>query len=123
MKPIDKLFLDQGDYFKTQIDTFLSLGISDVLDFAYDINSVDEYLQQKKQEIRNCILELFKNKKRYKFRETDEDFELTDDFFEYTLLYDGNLAKFKKHLKVASTQQLQRYHIVLFQEDLLLEKE
>ena len=118
-----KIFLQQGEFFREQIDTFLKLGISEVLDYSFNIQAIEDYLENKKQSIRQSILTLFKNKKNYRFQETGEDFILSEDFFEYTLNFDGNLAKFKNHLKKASAKDLYRYEIILFKEFLLIKND
>lgn len=119
---VHNLFLQQGDYFKEQVRLFLSLGIDNVLDYAFTNDKVFQYVENKRLQLIDEILQLFKNKKKYKFQYTGEDFELTEDFFEYTLLFYGNLAKFKRYLQKCSNSELFEYYRILFKDDLLSEK-
>lgn len=123
MDTIAVFFKNQGDTIKLYVDAFLSNPISDVLNYAFEIEKIEDYLESRKVIIVDKILELFKNHKKYVFAETDDDFVLGNDFFEFVLDFDGDLLKFKRHLKKASVKQLRTYEIKLFEENLFLEKE
>lgn len=122
MNNINHFFLSQGNVIRLHVDAFLSIEISEVLNYAYRLESVEAYVESEKQIIRDKILNLFKIHKKLVFAETDMDFELTSDFFEFTLEFNGDLSKFKRHLKVATAKQLTFYKEILFEKDLFLEK-
>lgn len=123
MNSIDNFFDKQGEYGRKIIEAFFLHGITDVLNYAYELENIEQYLETEKDRIRNELLIIFKNRKKYVFRDTDEEFRLTDDFFYYTFDFEGDLPKFKRHLEKASAKQLNNYFKIIFEEDLLLEKD
>ena len=61
MNTVDKYFLFQGDKIKKIIDSFFLNDTSDILDYAFNIQDIEDYLLNKSNLIRKNILNLIKN--------------------------------------------------------------
>lgn len=122
MNTVDKYFLFQGDKIKKIIDSFFLNDTSDILDYAFNIQDIEDYLLNKSNLIRKNILNLIKNRKKYVFAETGEMFEITSDFLEYELKFIGNLTQFQRYLKKASLKELKEFERVFFYGNFIIEK-
>ena len=122
MNTVDKYFLQQGKTIQLYVDCFLQNDIDDVLDYSFNIEVYERYLFKKSESIRNKILDLMKNKKKYIFIETGETFEINDDLLEYELNFKGDLSKFKRYLKKATVKELVGYEKIFFENNLIIKK-
>lgn len=122
MNTVDKYFLQQGKTIQLYVDSFLQNDIDDVLDYSFNIEVYERYLFKKSESIRNKILDLIKNKKKYIFIETAETFEINEDFLEYELNFKGDLSKFKRYLKKATVKELVDYEQIFFKNNLIIKK-
>lgn len=122
MNTVDKYFLQQGKTIQLYVDCFLQNDIDDVLDYSFNIEVYEKYLFKKSESIRNKILDLMKNKKKYIFIETGETFEINDDLLEYELNFKGDLSKFKRYLKKATVKELVGYEKIFFENNLIIKK-
>lgn len=118
MNGIERLKMKTGSvHINMYIDAVFQFGIEEVLDYGYTINEVEYYLNKKKINIQNEILDFFRECKKYSWRETGEPIQIDQTFIAEVIGFDGNVTAFKRHLKKATAQELAKYRNVIFEKE------
>lgn len=107
-------------WFEHYLAILLEHPVNDVLDYLYNPETIENYLEDKNKALTSEILEWLKNSRQYRYRDTGEPFVVDEMFFDGFFDLQLNRKQFKSKINQGkfSTSQLLKFHKILHDADI-----